>query len=108
MVGKSSHWQKYQLITQRILRHNFKLKVGERVLIISSEDANAFAINRLFFSAALELKACPTLMVQTARGQSDQAESDVIAAVLSEPEVILNFRRGYFGYDPKALKKPYV
>lgn len=98
----------YKKIAQSILKENFSFKTGERVLIISSEDDNAMVLNRLFFEAALELGARTAFMVQTARGQSDEAELAVVAAVLTEPDILLNFRQGYFGIDPHAVDAPYI
>ena len=83
------------------------LKKGERMLIITNPQKDVRMISLSLYDAALDMGARPTILFQPKKTQLDFAEDEVLAAVASNPEVILSISAEKLGKDPKGMKKPY-
>jgi leucyl aminopeptidase (aminopeptidase T) len=82
------------------------IKKDERVLIITNPSRDVSRISRSLYEAAVELEGRPVLMVQPVKTQLDMASSEVLAAIRSEPEILISISREKLGKDPVAIKDP--
>ncbi len=84
------------------------LKEDESVLIVTNPRENVKAISEALFDASMDLDGAPILVYQKVKGQLDFAEPAVIAALKTEPDIILSISHEKIGKDREALKTPYM
>ena len=84
-----------------------KLKSAERMLIITNPRDDVLAVSHALYGAALGLDAIPVLLVQPVKTQMDYADPAVLAALKSEPDVVISISAEKIGKDPGGLKQPY-
>jgi aminopeptidase len=90
------------------VRESLKVQSGERVLIVTNPGEDVARIALALHDAAAELGAEPTLVVQQARSQFDFADDAVIAAIATEPAVIISISANKIGKDRQAIASPRV
>jgi leucyl aminopeptidase (aminopeptidase T) len=79
---------------------------GERVLIITNPSKEVLSIGTAVFEAGLEVGASPVLIVQETKGQLDAASPEVLAALRTDPEVIISISQNKLGKDPICMREP--
>jgi leucyl aminopeptidase (aminopeptidase T) len=82
------------------------LREGEKVVIVTNPLEDVQAISHALYRQAEARGASPTLILQPAKGQLEFAEEPVLAALRSEPEVVVSISFEKLGKDPAALAKP--
>ena len=85
-----------------------KAKKGEKALIITNPAPDVFNISMALYNAFVEAGAVPVIAVQPVKTQFDYSEPSVIAAIKTEPEIILSISRNKLGKDKEAMEHPYV
>ncbi len=91
---------------QTIIQSVCHVKKNERVLIISNPSLSEIAQN--LYVAAREAGAEPVLIFQSTRTIMDNASVEVIAAIKTEPDVILSVSEQKLGKDEMAIANPYI
>jgi aminopeptidase len=91
-----------------VLRHALALQEGERVLIVGNPEETSRLISDAYFQAALEMGGNPLLARQTVRAITDMADPVVIAAIATEPDIVLSISTEKIGKDPHGLHIGYV
>ena len=79
---------------------------GERVLIVTNPEPDVETISRALYRQTEAKGGLPLMMVQPVKGQLDYADPSVVAALRSEPEVILSISHEKLGKDREAMAKP--
>ena len=95
-------------IAKRVLELALALRPEERVLIVGNPEETSRLICDAYFDAALELAGKPILVCQTAKGIIDYADPAVLAAIATEPEIMLSVSTDKLGKDPQGLHLGYV
>jgi len=90
--------------SQTVIQDVCKAKKGETVLIIANPETNNIAQD--LFTAANEALCNPTLIYQNKKAIMDDAEKAVIAAIKSEPDIILSISANKLGKDSEAIANP--
>ncbi len=83
-----------------------QIKKDERILIITNPSKDVSRISRALFEASMDLEAKPVIMVQPVRSQLDMASEEVLAAIRTEPQVLISISEEKLGKDPSAIKDP--
>ena len=91
---------------QTVIQSVCRVKKNERVLIISNPSLSEIAQN--LYLAAKEAGANVVLMFQSVRTIMDSAAPEVIAAIKTEPDVILSISEQKLGKDEMAIANPYI
>ncbi len=84
-----------------------KAKKGERALIITNPEPDVFNISQALYNAFEAVGAIPVIAVQPVKTQFDYAEPSVIAAIKTEPKIILSISKNKLGKDKEAMEHPY-
>ena len=90
------------------VRDSLRVKPDERVLIVTNPDEEVARISVALHDAAAAAGAVPSLVVQAAKSQFDFSDDAVIAAIATEPDVIISISANKIGKDRKATARPYV
>lgn len=91
-----------------VIRDVCKVKEGERVLIVSNPQKDTAPIAQSLFAATIEIGGIPSIVFQKEKTLLDYADSVVIAALKTEPDVFLSISANKLGKDEEAMKNPYV
>lgn len=83
-----------------------KLKNSEKIIIVANPETADIAQD--LYSESLACGASPTLIFQPAKIAMDAAEPAVIAALKSEPDVVLSISHMKLGKDPQGAANPYT
>ena len=81
---------------------------GEEVLIITNPQRDVFEISRALYNAVAGVGGRPVMMVQETKSQVDMAEDSIIAAIASNPDVVISISEKKLGKDRKGLSEGYV
>ncbi len=84
-----------------------RVRRGESALIITNPHEDGQLISRALYEAASDGGASPVMVTQPVKTQLDFAEDSVLAAIRSEPDVLISISRHKLGKDRWALKRPY-
>lgn len=95
-------------IARTVLKRAIGLREGERVLIVGNPEETSRLISDVFFEASAEMGGRPLLARQTARGITEFSDPAVLAALATEPEVVLSISTDKIGRDPYGLHIGYV
>jgi leucyl aminopeptidase (aminopeptidase T) len=82
-------------------------KKGETMLIITNLSKDVFQISKSLYHTAANVGANPVLMVQPVKTHFEFVEQSVLAAMRSEPQIILSISKIKLGKDPRGIKEPY-
>jgi leucyl aminopeptidase (aminopeptidase T) len=82
------------------------VKSDERVLIITNPVKDVTMISMALYNAVLDAGGVPTLMFQPVKSQLDFAESAIISAIESSPEVTISVSHQKLGKDTERIKNP--
>lgn len=85
-----------------------KAKKGERALIITNPEPDVFNISQALYKALADVGALPVIVVQPVKTQFDYSEPTVVAAIKTEPEIILSISKNKLGKDKEAMEHPYM
>lgn len=85
-----------------------KAKKGERALIITNPEQDVFNISQALYNALADVGALPVIVVQPVKTQFDYSEPSVVAAIKTEPEIILSISKNKLGKDKEAMEHPYM
>ena len=85
-----------------------KAKKGERALIITNPEPDVFNISQALYNALAGVEALPVIVVQPVKTQFDYSEPTVVAAIKTEPEIILSISKNKLGKDKEAMEHPYM
>ncbi len=85
-----------------------KVKKDEKVLIVTNPNHDVFLISQALYNSCVRAEAKPSILVQPVKTQLDAAEDTVIAAISSQPDVIISMSHQKLGKDLKAQKNPYL
>lgn len=91
---------------ETVIKSVCKIKKGERVLIIANPATTEIAQN--LYTEALEVGSVPVLMFQSTKTLLDNASEEVVAAIKTEPDVILSISENKLGKDKEAIANPYT
>ncbi|MCM1322440.1 MAG: aminopeptidase [Bacteroides sp.] len=83
-------------------------KKNERVLIITNPSADTEQIGSALFAAAREASTVPALIYQEEKTLLDYADPAVIAAIGTNPDIVLSISANKLGKDEQAMKNPYT
>lgn len=90
------------------VRDVLKAKAGERALIITNPEEEVYLISLAIYRALEKVGALPVIAVQPVKTQFDYADESVIAAIKSEPDIILSVSHNKLGKDKAAVEHPYM
>ncbi len=82
------------------------VKPGERVLIVTNPEENVQRISKALFDATVRAEGVPTLIFQEKRTQLDMANTEVLGALRTHPDVLISISAEKLGKDPDALGEP--
>ena len=102
LIKKDKNRTPAQVVVQDVV----KVRKGERVLIIANPATAEIAQD--LYSASSESGALATLMFQPDKTSFDNANTEVLAAIATEPEVCFSISNIKLGKDPAATAKPYT
>ncbi len=85
-----------------------KAKKGEKALIITNPEPDVMNISQALYNAMADAGAIPVIVVQPVKTQFDYSEPAVVAAIKTEPEIILSISRNKLGKDKEAMEHPYI
>ena len=85
-----------------------KAKKGEKALIITNPEREVLNISQALYKAFEAVGAVPVLLVQPVKTQFDYSEPAVVAAIKTEPEIILSISKNKLGKDKEAMENPYI
>ncbi len=88
------------------VRDVLKIKKGEKVLIVTNPDDETLPVSQALFDASLEEGADPIIIIQKEKTQLDFAETGVVGAIKTEPDVIISISRNKLGKDREAVANP--
>ena len=88
------------------VRDVLKIKKGEKVLIVTNPDDETLPVSQALFDASLEEGADPIIIIQKEKTQLDFAETGVVGAIKTEPDVIISISRNKLGKDREAIANP--
>lgn len=95
-------------IARIALEQAIGLNPGERVLIVGNPEETSRRICDAYFQAAIDLGGRPLLERQPARGITEMSDPAVLAAIRSEPEILLSISTDKIGKDPHGIHIGYV
>lgn len=78
----------------------------ERVLIITNPQNDVLNISRALYGSVISAKAVPTLIIQPVKSQLDFANPEVLAAIRTDPDVLISISHEKLGKDSTAIKEP--
>ena len=90
------------------VRDVLKAKAGERALIITNPEGEVYHISLAIYRALEKVGALPVIAVQPVKTQFDYADESVIAAIRTEPDIILSISHNKLGKDKAAMENPYI
>ncbi len=82
------------------------VKMGERVLIVTNPSEDVLSIATSVYDACKATGGQPVLMIQPSKGQLDTASPEVLAALRSDPDIIVSISEEKLGKDPQSMKDP--
>lgn len=91
-----------------VMRDVIAVKKDEQVLIVTNPDDDVFTISRALYNATEKLGGKPVIQIQPVKTLLDYAEKSVVAAISTEPDVILSVSKNKLGKDEVGLKHPYT
>lgn len=100
--------EKLKISAEIAVKDILKAKKGEKALIITNPEPDVFNISMALYIAFQAAGAIPVIAVQPVKTQFDYSEPSVIAAIKTEPEIILSISRNKLGKDKEAMEHPYV
>ena len=100
--------EKILSIARVALENAIQLQAGERILIVGNPQETSRLICDAYFHAALELGGLPLLIQQTPRAITEMADPVVLAAIHTEPDVLLSISTDKIGKDPHGIHIGYV
>lgn len=100
--------EKLLAIARTVLVKAIALKPGERLLIVGNPEETSRLISDAYFRAALEMGGKPLLTMQTPRSITEFSDPGVLAALGTEPDVLLSISTEKIGKDPYGLHIGYV
>ncbi|MGI5835180.1 MAG: aminopeptidase [Chloroflexota bacterium] len=95
-------------IARVVLEQALGLQPDERVLIVGNPEEASRLICDAYFEATRELSGKPLLVRQPAKGITDFSDPAVLAAIASEPDILLSISTDKIGKDPHGLHIGYV
>lgn len=95
-------------IASKVLKEAMGLQPGERILVVGNPEEASRLICDAYFQAAVDLGAKPLLARQPAKKITDTSDPGVLAALASEPDVLLSISTDKIGKDPHGLHIGYV
>ncbi len=90
------------------VRDVLDVKKGEQILIITNSDHDVNRISHALFQAAQRFGGDPSMVVQPVKGQLDFASDDAMAAIRTDPDVILSISKEKLGKDEEAIRNPII
>ncbi|MCK5772670.1 MAG: peptidase M17 [Thermoplasmata archaeon] len=90
------------------VRDVLKVKKNEQVLIITNPDQDVSGISNALFQAVQKFEGDPSMIVQPVKGQLEFASDDAMAAIRTDPDVILSISKEKLGKDEEAIRSPIV
>ena len=88
------------------IRNVLGTKNDERVLIVTNPEEDVLSVSRALYVAAAESEANPVMCIQPVKSQLEFATDEVMAALRSDPDVILSISAEKLGKDSLAIKDP--
>ncbi len=85
-----------------------KAKKGEKALIITNPEPDVMSISQALYNALADAGARPVIVVQPVKTLFDYSEPSVVAAIRTEPEIILSISKNKLGKDKEAMEHPYM
>ncbi len=79
---------------------------GERVLIVTNPSKDVLSIGTSVYDACQEAGALPVIMVQPTKGQLDNASPPVLAALRTDPDIVVSISEEKLGKDPHCMMDP--
>ncbi len=95
-------------IARTVLEKAIGLQPGERVLIVGNPEETSSLISDAYFQASVDMGGKPLLIRQTTRAITEFSDPVVLAALATEPEVVLSISTEKIGKDPYGLHIGYV
>lgn len=89
------------------IEHSLCVQKGETVLIVSNPTKKVEPIAKALYRAVEKVGASPTLVFQPVKSSLDSAEPALVAALKSEPNIIISISHNKMGKDRAAIAKPY-
>lgn len=99
--------EKLQKAAEIAINEALSVKNGEHVLIITNPSKDVYMISQALYIVSEKAGASPVLVTQPRKLSFDYAESAVINAIRSEPEVVISISAERMGKDREAIKNPY-
>lgn len=90
-------------IARVVLERALAIQPDERVLIVGNPEDASRSICDAYFEATLELSGKPILVRQTVKHSTDFSDPTVLAAIATEPEILLSISTDKIGKDPHGL-----
>ena len=84
-----------------------RVKIGEKILIITNPQTDCFEISSSIYKAALGAGGKPCLILQETKSQFDFTDDAVISAMKSNPDIIISISANKLGKDREAIASPY-
>lgn len=100
--------EKLKISAEIAVKDILKAKKGEKALIITNPEPDVFNISMALYNAFQAAGAIPVIAVQPVKTQFDYSEPSVIAAIKTEPEIILSISKNKLGKDKEAMEHPYM
>ncbi|PKK85834.1 MAG: peptidase M17 [Thermoplasmata archaeon HGW-Thermoplasmata-1] len=82
------------------------VREGETALIVTNPEKDVSAISMAVYGAILEAGGVPTLIYQQKKTQLDFAESAVLKAIASNPDIVISLSKEKLGKDKEHLAQP--
>ena len=90
------------------VRDVLKVRKDEQILIITNPDQDVSGISHALFRAAQKFGGDPSMIVQPVKGQLDLASDDAMAAIRTDPDIILSISKEKLGKDEEAIRNPII
>lgn len=100
--------EKMQAAAKVVMQKVFKVKKGERILIVTNPFCDTAQISMALYDAAKEEGAEPSMIFQEEKTLLDYADESVIAAIKTDPEIFLSVSNNKLGKDKKGMMSPYL
>lgn len=99
---------RYVAIARVALKNAIQLQPGERVLIVGNPEETSSLICDAYYQATLDLRGQPLLIRQQPKKITDMSDPTVLAAIQTEPDVLLSISTDKIGKDPHGIHIGYV
>ncbi|MBO5136940.1 MAG: peptidase M17 [Spirochaetaceae bacterium] len=98
---------------KKIVTEVCQIKTDEKILIVTNRSlkngiAETEIISQALYDECIKVGAKSVMIVQSEKTALDAADSVVIAALKTEPDVFFSISANKLGKDLEAIKKPYV